>query len=343
MKQNPYAISHACRRSRSTMVLSAGLFLLAASCRVSPQHDPSVLTHTGMCDASAAVSIGHGLFIAADDEDNILRVYRDDTSGAPVQTFDLGPFLKPDPRHPEVDIEGATRIGNRIYWIGSHGENKDGKPRFSRRRFFATDLTFADGGVEIIPAGKPYSKLVEDLSRAANLREFRLGDAAKIAPKEPGGLNIEGLAATPRKTLLIAFRNPVPDGKALLVPLENPADVIEGKTARFGNPVLLPLGGLGIRSIEYSETAGQYYIIAGPVGERGESGLYRWSGNAADPPRRIKGIDFSGMNPEALIVNPEEKSRLQILSDDGTRKVDGKECKHTAVENRSFRSFRVTP
>jgi hypothetical protein len=34
----------------------------------------------------------------------------------------------------------------------------------------------------------------------------------------PGGLNIEGLAATPDGQLLIGFRNPLSEGKALLLP-----------------------------------------------------------------------------------------------------------------------------
>ena len=49
------------------------------------------------------------------------------------------------------------------------------------------------------------------------------------------------------------------------------------------------------------------------------------------------------MNPEGLVVYPETPpNEFQILSDDGTRKIDGMECK--AVPNamrRHFRSFWV--
>ena len=40
-----------------------------------------------------------------------------------------------------------------------------------------------------------------------------LADAALLPPKEPGGFNIEALAATPGGKLLIGLRNPVPAGE----------------------------------------------------------------------------------------------------------------------------------
>src|ERR1041384_2188821 len=51
--------------------------------------------HIGCCDASAGVAVSSNLFIVANDEDNLLRVYRRDRSGAPVQSFQAGPFLQP--------------------------------------------------------------------------------------------------------------------------------------------------------------------------------------------------------------------------------------------------------
>jgi hypothetical protein len=103
----------------------------------------------GMCDASAAVAIGRNMFVVANDEDNVLRVDRNDQAASPIYSLDLTDFLKVDPKHPEADIEGATRVGKRIYWITSHGRNKEGKVRTSRRRLFATEFK-ADGDKVII-------------------------------------------------------------------------------------------------------------------------------------------------------------------------------------------------
>ena len=71
-------------------------------------------------------------FVVANDEDNVLRIYREGRTAAPVSALDLSEFLKSDPKHPEADIEAAARIGNRIYWIASHGTNSEGELRSGR-------------------------------------------------------------------------------------------------------------------------------------------------------------------------------------------------------------------
>src|SRR5690348_752082 len=77
----------------------------------------------GMCDASAAVAIGTNFFVVANDEDNVLRVYRRHPGGLPIAAVDVSRFLAVKGKSPETDIEGATMVSNRIYWITSHGRN----------------------------------------------------------------------------------------------------------------------------------------------------------------------------------------------------------------------------
>src|SRR4029453_18084833 len=77
---------------------------------------PEAVTFTGMCDASAAAAINTELFIVADDEANVLRVYRR-SGGAPLLGVDLREFLGTQ----EADIEGAAPIGQFVFWVGSHG------------------------------------------------------------------------------------------------------------------------------------------------------------------------------------------------------------------------------
>jgi hypothetical protein len=109
----------------------------------------------------------------------------------------------------ESDLEGAAAVGQRIYWIASHGRNSKGKLRPDRQRFFATDI---DPGAQpgVIPTGSPYRGLLDDLAAAPTLADLRLGDAAQLAPEAPGGLNIEGLAAMPDGSLLIGLRTRCP-------------------------------------------------------------------------------------------------------------------------------------
>lgn len=296
----------------------------------------------GTCDVSAAVSLGEQQFVVANDEDNVLRVYREGRTAAPVSTLDLSEFLKSDPKHPEADLEAAARIGNRIYWIASHGTNSDGKLRSGRRRFFATQINGAGEAVELSVVGKPYRKLVRDLTRLPALKAYKLGDAAKTPPKEPGGLNIEGLAATPDGRLLIGLRGPIPDGKALLIPLNNPQEVVAGKSARLGAPILLALGGRGVRSIEYVPTLGQYIIMAGAAGIGGQFQMYRWSGAAADDPVVVNGESLGGLQPEAMIAYPGPPVRMLVFSDDGTREKGSLMCKDLPVGQRRFRALWIT-
>ena len=124
--------------------------------RAIPQVDYETTEYTGMCDASAAVAINATMFIVANDEDNILRVYQRDKPGNPIYIYDLSSFLKMNSKHQETDIEGATKIGDYVYWITSHGTNKKGKSRPTRRQLFATEVKVVGDKINITPIGKPY-------------------------------------------------------------------------------------------------------------------------------------------------------------------------------------------
>lgn len=313
-----------------------GLMSASAATGASPTSNSAAREYRGTCDASAAAPIGDALFVVANDEDNTLRVYRRDVGGGPIAAFDLTSFLKPGQRL-ETDIEGAARVGDRIFWITSHGTNRGGKPRPERRRLFATDVELDGEQVRIRPVGKPYDGLIEALSDTPALQRFRLDLAARIAPEQPGGLSIEGLASTPRGDLLIGFRNPIPEGKALIVPLVNPQDVVRGQPARLGEAILLALDGKGVRSIDYVPAWSSFLIIAGDAGDAGTFRLYRWSGNAADPPAPFDAPGLAGMQPEAIVVYDGPRAGVQVISDDGGKLVDGIPCKDTSKRRKSFR------
>jgi hypothetical protein len=301
----------------------------------------SITSYRGMCDASAAVAIGPDVFAVGNDEDNTLRLYRAKDGGLPFKSFDLSNFLKVDPKSPESDLEGAAWLGNQIFWISSHGRNRDGKFRESRHRFFATTVQGTNESVRLVPVGRPYTRLLSDLVRDPRLKPYRLSAASKLPPKHQDALNIEGLCAMPDGNLLIGFRNPIPLGRALVVPLLNPSELIAGAVARFGDPMLLHLGGQGVRDIGFWRD--RYLIVAGSADAEGVSNLYSWKGPGTEP-ERLPGIDLQDLNPEALVVYPEHPKSFQVLSDDGTRRVEGLECKRLPDPNqRSFRGFWVTP
>jgi hypothetical protein len=127
------------------------------------------------------------MFVSASDEDYILRVYSRDAPGMPSSTADLVSFLKPADREKEPDIEGAALVGERIYWVTSHGRNKDREEQESRQRFFATSVTTTGEDVRINPVGRPYNRLIRDLEQTPQLNAFDLQRAATLAPEERGG------------------------------------------------------------------------------------------------------------------------------------------------------------
>ena len=316
--------------------IRAACLLVVAGCGLPHVHGSEVSRYDGMCDASAAVALDRDHFVVADDERNTLLVYRRGQPAA-AASIDLAPFLGTAPDK-ESDLEGAAVIGQRIYWIASHARNSTGKLREERHRFFATDIDTRSVPPSLTPVGTPYTRLLADLIAADALQGLQLGEAAQRAPESPGGLNIEGLAATPDGKLLIAFRNPIPRGKALLVPLDNPQAVVTGQAAKFGVPVSLDLGGRGIRSIEWTGAA--YLIVAGPAADSGSFALFRWNGKAADAPALVKGVDLNGLRPEAMFAMP-ATNQLQFLSDDGGVVTEGVACKDRDAARRSFRSITV--
>lgn len=291
-----------------------------------------LLRHPGMANASAAVSVSTNLFVVASDEDNRLRIYSSESNGAPLLVRDCGLFLGLAGRALEADIEGGARVGDRIYWLGSHSRNQDGRWRANRHRFFATDLVTNAGGFNLVPAGRPCIDLLEQILADPRFNALDLKDAALSAP-ERGGINLEGLAATSTDGLLLGFRSPVSEGRALLIPLINPTDVVAGRPARFENAIRLNLEGLGVRDIVW--TGSEYFIIAGSQGRGGATRLYRWKG----PPRRPKKLDWHPpphFNAEALAVyGSPEHPKLLVLSD------DGRAAKSTG--DSSFRSLWVVP
>lgn len=295
------------------------------------------MVYRGMSDASAAVALDERRFAVADDEENMLRIFDRDRPGMPVATLDLTDFLGVGGKGGESDIEGAVRIGDRIYWITSHGRNAKGKERPSRQRFFATRIVGAPEGATLMPFGRPCARLLGDLLSEPKLARFNLAAAAQKAPKQSGGFNIEGLAALPDGRLLIGFRNPVPEGKALLVPLVNPDAVIEGAAAKFDDPILLDLGGLGIRAIALGRE--HHVIIAGPFDGGEPLHLYTWR-RGDHKPEQIKDIDLTGFKAEAILMGGDpDQPYCDLISDDGSRLVGGIEAKR--LKDPALKSFRM--
>jgi hypothetical protein len=285
----------------------------------------------GSCDASGAVPVDERHFAVADDEDNVLRVYDAWAGGEAVRKTNLSKQIALKKKG-EADIEAATTLDGRAFWLSSHGRNAKGDEDPNRSLVITTDVPTLDDRVEV--AGEVYRDLLHDLEQEPRLEPYRLASASQLAPKDRGGLNIEGLTATPDGKLLIGFRSPLAGSLALIVPIENPAALYSTGKPVFGAPIELDLGGLGVRSLSWWR--GSYLIAAGPTAEGGPARLYRWSG-AGSAPRLVAESAFEGANPEAFFT-AEGNDEILVLSDDGTHEVRGKPCKK--LKGKKHKRFR---
>jgi hypothetical protein len=300
------------------MVLSPWFTISAAEFSLS-----APVLFEGAVDGSAGADVGDGFFVGASDEDNELRLY-DVKGGSSPKTLDVGVEAAVKSalgleKIKECDLEGAAKIGDLIFWIGSHGRNKNAEEKKERQVLFATKLSGSGKDAKLEIVGKVYTKLLDDLLKDSALAPFDLGKAATVAPKDEGALNIESLAADGGK-LWIGFRNPKNKAKeALLVPLLNPTEAIkEGAGAKLGDPVTLKLGGLGVRDMVAWRDG--FLIIAGDFVDRFEPGakpsrVFSWK--PGTDPQDI-GVDFGDLDPEAIVIMGEgDRARILILSDDG--------------------------
>ncbi|WP_335935979.1 DUF3616 domain-containing protein [Streptomyces sp. PTD5-9] len=297
---------------------------------------------TGSADASAAVDVGGGYAVVADDETNSLRLYDRHASGGPVRSWDVGPALGVSK---EIDIEAAARVGNTVYWTGSLGNNKDGRYKADRNTVFTTTVT-GSGADTRLTVGGSYKRLRDDLVAWDKAHGNRFGFAAGTAegqvPKQIDGFNIEGLEFAPgsTSTAYLGFRAPLAPpkagGRALIVPVTNFDEVAgSGAKAVIGTPIELDLGGLSIRDIR-KNAADQYLIVAGSWAADDNSApyaLYSWDGVAAHAP--VKRLDLPTGDPggwEAVVDVPDlgaPGARAQLITDCGSADLygDGTEAK----------------
>jgi hypothetical protein len=206
----------------------------------------------------------------------------------------------------------------------------DGHP--PRHRLMATRVEKDGTTMRLVPEGKPYSGLLGELLSDPRYESLGLRRAA-ANPPEQGGINIEGLGSTAEGGLLIGFRSPLVEGKALLAPVLNPKEVLDGQKLRLGDPILLDLEGLGVRDMVWSGK--EHFLIGGGVKGAAKAKLFRWTGGTAAP-EAVKGTGFKHFNPEALtVMGSGPDLELLVLSDDGNRQ--------GSTTAPSFRSFRVKP
>ncbi|MBZ9557105.1 MULTISPECIES: ExeM/NucH family extracellular endonuclease [unclassified Modicisalibacter] len=268
--------------------------------------------HTGASDTSAAIAIGDGLILVGDDEDQTLRLYDHDRSGAPLERFDLDAALGLEDGD-EVDIESVVDAGNATYyWLGSLSNGE-------RSMVFGTRITGHDAD----------SLQVEVTGQFSGLDEAVMGWAADHRPAlDFDDFEVEG-SAYRDGTLYLGLRAPIDsDGRALVLPVTNVDALMAAGSAdeaRFGEALGLDLGGRTIRDIK-AVGDGTWLVSAGPANPGDQDGddgnddfqLYRWDG--AHKAARVAGVDLD-TNAEATGGTAETLSDIEVHAD-GSVSVD---------------------
>lgn len=208
---------------------------------------PRFLPLTGIYEPSGILQLADGRFLVVEDEQeqafSLFTISLDGRARSkPLNTnvpgADAG-FRKLN------DLEGTAldRWGH-IYAITSHSRDGAGGNKKSRNKL----VRFR---IEADRIAEP--KVIKGLKPALLAAHPVLEAAAPIRDvKDDGGLNIEALAISPdSQHLLIGFRGPQLEQRAIIARVENPAAIFEtGEPPRIASALItLDLGGNGIRGM----------------------------------------------------------------------------------------------
>ena len=173
------------------------------------------------------------------------------------------------------DLEGITTDGTYFYVVSSQSRSKSAD-QIGLARFKLNRETQSVGEVQTISELKRF--LIENVAELSQM-------GAKKAKDD--GINIEGISWDPaQERLLIGLRSPVVDGNALLVPLKlrdpHGSLAIDNLVTEKIETIRLPLGGLGVRSIEYDASQRLFHIIAGATESQDKTDfkLWEWGGES---------------------------------------------------------------
>jgi Ca2+-binding RTX toxin-like protein/methionine-rich copper-binding protein CopC len=295
---------------------------------------PNAGSAVGSSDTSSAQALDANWMVVADNEANVLRVYPR-AGGSAVAEWSFA-SLNPLLASAQGDIEASVRIGDTLYFSGSHSNKSGGAEADNREIIFAVNVSGTGAATQFTLVnnytGLEAALVAWDSSNGHGLGANHFGLAVASAngmpPESVNGFNIEGLtASTDGSTLMFALRAPVvgANENAVIVTVQT-SSIFTG-TPVFGAPIELDLGGRGIREIKMASDGSGYLIIAGPSASASaevtnDFHLYRWDG-VHQPVELDTELDSllvgSDGSFETIVDLPSVNSgtKIQLLQDDG--------------------------
>ena len=276
---------------------------------------------TGIHEPSAIQQLPDGRFLVVEDEKqhpfSLVTISPDGSVGSTA--LSPGPIEGDDAFWKLDDLEGIARDrSGYLYAVTSHSRDGDGDQKKSRDKLVRFRI---EGDRVVAPM------VVRGLKPALLAAHPVLAAAAEIRDvKSGGGLNIEALEISPdQQRLLLGFRSPLLDRRAIIACVDNPAAIFEaGEAPRISTALeMLELDGNGIRGMSYFPSLDGYLVISGPVArEPVQFQLWFWSGKPGEAARRVtvpglQGFEHAeGVSPAVI----DGRQRIIIVSDDGSRK-----------------------
>lgn len=315
-----------------------------------------VLTLKGLCDASGLIVLDDSNYLVASDEGNSVFHYRPTLQDTPLNEFHFAEIFdhkffglekKEDNEKKkkkkggksfekklaglEIDLEGSTVINGIFYFITSH-DRAGAKKRGTKRRYLMgiSPKTNSET-LSFEPVGTPFTALMEAMAEDSRFSALMLN--GYLDGSDDPLINIEGLTDTESGSLLVGFRSPLIDEKALIVTINNPSAVLDGQSPRF-EVRTINLKGSGIRAM--ARHGSKYFIVAGPVDDSDlPFELYQWAPEDSEKEPLMIHRFSDHLQPEAIALSKDKK--LLILSDDGAMEIEGTRCKDLPETLQRFR------
>lgn len=275
---------------------------------------------TDIFEPSAVQQLPDGRFLVAEDEKlHPFSLFSIDRHGGVASQ----PLARSSPDADQEfwkldDLEGlALDAAGFVYAVTSHSRNGDGEEKKSRHKL----VRFRVEGDRVVQP-----RVVTGLKAALTAAHPVLAAAAEIRDvKADGGFNIEGLEVdADRHRLLVGFRSPLLDNRAIVASIENVTAMFEaGEPPRVASTLAtLDLAGNGIRGMSYVPALGGYLVVGGPVARQPvQFELWFWSGARGAEARRVAVAGLPGFE-HAEGVSPaviDGRQYIVIVSDDGSR------------------------
>lgn len=273
---------------------------------------------TGLFEPSSIQQLADGRFLVVEDEKSHPFSLVTISAAGDVSSTPLLPPAGDDAAWKLDDLEAlALDRAGYVYALTSHSRDTDGDEKKARDKLVRFRV---EGGRMVEPM------LVRSLKPALVSAHPALAAAAMPDVKSSGGFNIEAMEiSADGQQLLVGFRSPLLEQRAIIACVENTAAIFERcEPPRISRALItLDLGGDGIRGLAYLPALEGYLVISGPVAsQQVHFQLWFWSGLPGAPARRVSVAGLPGFE-HAEGVSPaviDGRQRIIIVSDDGSRK-----------------------